>query len=106
MATFDTLVGGKPAPVQATARAARAYIRSLGADIAERCEGGEAIYLRSGRSFCAITVDGGTPRLRILSEPSSDPKRAQRSVPLRVPTDLSGAVRNLIRAAYDGVRQT
>ncbi|HWQ12037.1 MAG TPA: DUF5655 domain-containing protein [Roseiflexaceae bacterium] len=104
MATFDTLVGGKPAPVQATARAARAYIRSLGADVAERFEGGEATYLRSGQPFCAIAVEGGAALLHISAGPSPDSRRGERSVLLRVPTDLSSAVRALIRSAYDSAR--
>jgi hypothetical protein len=103
MATFDTLIGGRPASVQATARAARAYILSLG-EISERYDRGEAIFSRGQKPFCAVTVDDRAVRLRVLTDPTVQANRSQQSAALRAPTDLSSAVRALVRAAYDAAR--
>jgi hypothetical protein len=106
MATFETLLAGKPASVQATARAARAYLRSLGPDVAERYEGGEVVYLRGPHPFCAIVVESRAARIRLSGDtPAEEPGRGQRAIALHTPTDLTSANRALVRAAYEAARR-
>ena len=108
MFTFDDLLSGRPVPLQATARAARAFIRSLGADIGEQIGKDEVTY-RRGRVFCTLAVERGEVLVRFTGgNPLPDPHRLLRGegkgprfFRLRAPTDLSDAARALIRAAYN-----
>jgi uncharacterized protein DUF5655 len=105
VSTFDDLLNGRPAHIQATFRAARAFIRSIGADISEQIVKDEAIYGRA-QVFCTLAIERGGVQVRFPSDISlSDPHKllhgaGTRSVRLRAPTDFSDAVRRLIRAAY------
>jgi hypothetical protein len=104
VSTFDDLLSGRPAQVRATARAARSFIRSLGADVAEQVGQGEASYRRR-RPFCQLAVGPGEVLIRFAAAPP-DPHRLLRgagsgaSIRLRAPTDFSDDVRALIRTAY------
>lgn len=106
MSTFDDLLSGKPARIQATARATRSFIRSLAPAIVEQIAGVEASYGRP-QVFCAIAVERGEMLLRFPNGSPPDPHRllrpagtGQRAIRLRAPTDFSDAVRAMIRTAY------
>ncbi len=108
MSTFDDLLNGRPVPTQATARAARAFIRSLGADVGEQISKDEAIFQR-GRPFCTLAIERGEVQVRF--PPDAAPPdahkllrgdaKSRRFVRLRTPTDLSDQVRAIIRAVYN-----
>jgi hypothetical protein len=107
MSTFDDLLNGRPVPTQATARAARAFIRSLGADVREQIGKEEASYGR-GRAFCVLAIGRGEVLVRFPADAPPDPHKllrgdgkGQRFVRLRAPTDLSDQVRAMIRLSYN-----
>jgi hypothetical protein len=104
MTSFDDFLKGRSVHLQATARAVRAFIRSLGADINEQMSKDEATYTRE-RAFCAIVIERGEVQVRFPDASLPDLHRilrgaGLRSVRLRAPTDFSDAVRAIIRAAY------
>ena len=103
MSTFDDLLNGRPAHIQATFRAVRAFIRSLGADISEQIGKDEVAYGRA-QVFCTLVIERSGVHVRFPSDVSlSDPHKhgaGARSVRLRSPTDFSDALRRRIRAAY------
>jgi hypothetical protein len=103
VSTFDDLLSGRPAQIQATARAARSFIRSLGTDLVEHIRGSEASYGRP-KPFCRVAIERGEVALRFPNSSLPDPRwllhGADQAIRLRGPADFSDAVRALIRAAY------